>query len=97
MIFPALASLTYSYFRFRGGSRLGIKRRGVLGSVSAGLTYRTAVCGSACTVVWQGRTGDRPPMPICYDLAQLPYLLPKVKFTPAKYLKLFWWVETPAT
>ena len=25
------------------------------------LTNRTAVCGPACTVVWQGRTGDRPP------------------------------------
>src|SRR5271157_1298187 len=24
-------------------------------------TNRTAVCGPACTVVWQGRTGDRPP------------------------------------
>ncbi len=23
--------------------------------------YRTAGCGPACPVVWQGRTGDRPP------------------------------------
>ena len=29
-----------------------------------GLTYRTAVCGPACTVVWQGRRGDPSPMPI---------------------------------
>src|SRR5207253_10336237 len=30
-------------------------------SFSVGLTYRTAVCGPACTVVWQGRRGDSPP------------------------------------
>src|SRR6185437_6674919 len=24
-------------------------------------TLRTAVCGPACTVVWQGRRGDSPP------------------------------------
>ena len=28
---------------------------------SVRLTYRTAVCGPACTVAWQGRTGARPP------------------------------------
>ena len=28
---------------------------------SLGLTYRTAVCGPACTVVWQGRVGDHSP------------------------------------
>ena len=28
-------------------------------------TRRTAVCGPACTVVWQGRTGDRPPYADC--------------------------------
>src|SRR5208283_677176 len=26
-------------------------------------TRRTAVCGPACTVVWEGRTGDCPPYP----------------------------------
>src|SRR5215469_12703331 len=26
-----------------------------------GFTYGTAVCGPACTVVWQGRAGDRSP------------------------------------
>jgi hypothetical protein len=26
-----------------------------------GSTHGTAVCGPACTVVWQGRTGNRPP------------------------------------
>jgi hypothetical protein len=26
-----------------------------------GLTDRTAVCGPACTVVWQGRVGDHSP------------------------------------
>ena len=29
----------------------------------AGLTYGTAVCGPACTVVWEGRVGDRSPCP----------------------------------
>jgi hypothetical protein len=29
--------------------------------LSVGPTYRTAVCGPACTVVWQGRRGDSPP------------------------------------
>src|SRR5208283_2240396 len=28
-------------------------------------TRRTAVCGPACTVVWEGRTGDCPPYPDC--------------------------------
>jgi len=28
---------------------------------SFGRTYGTAVCGPACTVVWQGRAGDRSP------------------------------------
>ena len=28
-------------------------------------TRRTAVCGPACTVVWEGRTSDRPPYPDC--------------------------------
>ena len=32
------------------------KRRGPGSS-----THRTAVCGPACTVVWQGRAGDRSP------------------------------------
>jgi hypothetical protein len=27
-----------------------------------GLTYRTAVCGPACTVVWEGRGCVRPPL-----------------------------------
>src|SRR3974377_793324 len=27
-----------------------------------GLTYGTAVCGPACTVVWQGRVGDHSPL-----------------------------------
>jgi hypothetical protein len=31
--------------------------------VTPSLTRRTAVCGPACTVVWEGRTSDRPPYP----------------------------------
>jgi pimeloyl-ACP methyl ester carboxylesterase len=34
-------------------------------SVSAGLTYRTAVCGPACTVVWEGRSREASPYPDC--------------------------------
>jgi hypothetical protein len=30
-----------------------------------GLTDRTAVCGPACTVVWQGRVGDHSPYADC--------------------------------
>src|ERR1700681_2809146 len=30
-------------------------------------TRRTAVCGPACTVVWEGRTSDRPPYPDCAE------------------------------
>src|SRR5690242_11459259 len=30
-------------------------------SISVRLTYRTAVCGPACTPVWQGSAGDRRP------------------------------------
>src|SRR5664279_2030332 len=26
--------------------------------------HRTAVCGPACAVVWEGRRGDSPPIPI---------------------------------
>jgi hypothetical protein len=32
-------------------------------SGSAGLTYRTAVCGPACTVVWEGRGREASPYP----------------------------------
>ena len=28
-------------------------------------TRRTAVCGPACTVVWEGRAGNRSPYPDC--------------------------------
>src|SRR5271166_6125068 len=30
-----------------------------------GLTYRTAGCGPACPVVWEGSAGDRPPYADC--------------------------------
>ena len=30
---------------------------------TAGSTYRTAVCGPACTVVWEGRGREASPYP----------------------------------
>ncbi len=40
-----------------------------------GLTDRTAVCGPACTVVWQGRVGDHSPYAdlrmFCWPVAKL--------------------------
>src|SRR5882762_3253913 len=34
-------------------------------SCGLSLIRRTAVCGPACTVVWQGRKGDLPPYADC--------------------------------
>ena len=35
----------------------------------ASSTRRTAGCGPACPVVWQGRVGDHSPYADCFDLA----------------------------
>src|SRR5664280_1636917 len=33
--------------------------------------HRTAVCGPACAVVWEGRRGDSPPYPDCEGVAKM--------------------------
>ena len=34
-------------------------------------TRRTAGCGPACPVVWEGRTGNRLPYPDCHRILSL--------------------------
>ena len=47
-----------------GGNRKPDRQlRAVKSSIADGSTSRTAVCGSACTVVWEGRSREAPPYP----------------------------------
>ena|SRR5580692_6423550 len=45
-------------------------------------TRRTAVCGPACTVVWEGRTSDRPPIPT--DLQDIVQVFSLIDLPPEK-------------
>jgi len=42
-------------------------------SYGPSLIRRTAVCGPACTVVWQGRVGDHSPYADCKNVEERPF------------------------
>jgi hypothetical protein len=53
----------------RNHHRRGVLRTSCLSVLCGrGLTHRTAGCGPACPVVWEGRRGDSPPYPDYCDL-----------------------------
>src|SRR5271167_1934517 len=60
-------------------------------------TRRTAVCGPACTVVWEGRTGDCPPYPDWSRLASGSSLLmpsPPPRYPAADVRAIFFILRT---